>query len=137
MGEDKFRLGGVLALLLTIAATPAKAERGRYVPLPLDPGHGQPCESYEGPHNLPQKVEWPGAVRFCEAVPRTSTAVVLRFDLDEEGRPVSIETGNMPLPCLEDPAAEALAEWRFCPVMELGHPRRVYGLEVRIGFREG
>lgn len=61
--------------------------------------------------------------------------VVVRYDVDAEGRVQNVRvTASEPPDVFDEAAVQAVSRWRFTPAQENGEPRPVSGLESRLEF---
>lgn len=65
-------------------------------------------------------------------------AVVLRFDITEQGNTANIEVvSSQPLAVFDDSAKQALAQWKYKPRIQGGKAQRQTGLLVQLDYRMG
>lgn len=63
--------------------------------------------------------------------------VVIRFNIDEQGRPVDLEVIEAkPKRLFEREAVKALKQWRYQPMLEQGQPVTHHGQTVKLEFRQ-
>lgn len=63
--------------------------------------------------------------------------VVIRFNIDEKGRPVDLEVIEAkPKRLFEREAVKALKQWRYQPMLEQGQPVTHHGQTVKLEFRQ-